>query len=326
MIASRRVFSAFVLVMVLGASACQPAAPVAPTQPPAAPAAASPTQTAAPVAQPQPTASAQQQQASAPLSIQLPPTQAPIAIAKAAPTPLPYLPTTTLGSLSTDQAATVTSIRQAVAAGDYARAIGQVQPLIDQLSGDPQQEVRLLFGQALVGHQQFDDALALSEQLIADTTDRLDVASASHLLKGEALRGLQRYDEAATEMRGVANQNPLVAAAVDDELVDMWTAANRPDQAVIDGQKGLDLAEPRLLKIDLAEKLGTAYVALDQTDAAMNAYRELLTAAGTKGYLGEQLYNLAVGASQLGNTDDAINALRTSIQQFPRSRTAPDAV
>ena len=55
-------------------------------------------------------------------------------------------------------------------------------------------------------------------------------------------------------------------------------------------------------------------------------YRQLLTAAGTKGYLGEQLYNLAVGASQLGRTDDAINALRTSIAQFPRSRKAPDAV
>src|SRR5207237_6993092 len=38
------------------------------------------------------------------------------------------------------------------------------------------------------------------------------------------------------------------------------------------------------------------------------------------------LYNLAVGASQLGRTDDAINALRTSISQFPRSRKAPDAV
>src|SRR5437868_1662691 len=58
----------------------------------------------------------------------------------------------------------------------------------------------------------------------------------------------------------------------------------------------------------------------------MEAYRQLLTAAGSKGYLGEQLYNLAVGASQLGRTDDAINALRTSISQFPCSRKAPDAV
>jgi soluble lytic murein transglycosylase len=58
----------------------------------------------------------------------------------------------------------------------------------------------------------------------------------------------------------------------------------------------------------------------------MEAYRQLLTAAGSKGYLGEQLYNLAVGESQLGRTDDAINALRTSISQFPRSRKAPDAV
>jgi soluble lytic murein transglycosylase len=106
----------------------------------------------------------------------------------------------------------------------------------------------------------------------------------------------------------------------------MWLTARRPDEAAVDGQKGLDAAQSRLGKIHLAEQLARAEVALSQTDAAMDAYRQLLTAAGSKGYLGEQLYNLAAGASQLGRTDDAINALRTSISQFPKSRNAPDAV
>jgi soluble lytic murein transglycosylase len=238
------------------------------------------------------------------------------------------LPVSALTTLPADQAQTVRTVQNALAAGDYARALSLIQPLQDQLGGEQQQEARLLYGQALLGNQQYDQALATADQLLNTTSEqqRQDLQSASRLLKGEALRGLQRYDEAAAEMRAVADANPLVAAAVRLELEDMWLAANQPDQAAIDGQKGLDTAEPRLLKIDLAEKLGTAEVALNQTDAAMDAYRQLLTAAGSKGYLGEQLYNLAAGAAQLGRTDDAISALRTSISQFPRSRKAPEAV
>jgi soluble lytic murein transglycosylase len=161
---------------------------------------------------------------------------------------------------------------------------------------------------------------------LLETTQRADLLSAARLLKGQALRGLGRFDEGAAEMRAVADANPLVSAAVRLELEDMWMAADRPSEAAADGHKGLDVAQPRLLKIELAEKLGAAEVALNHTDAAMDAYRQLLTAAGSKGYLGEQLYNLAAGTSQLGRTDDAINALRTSISQFPRSRKAPDAV
>ena len=103
----------------------------------------------------------------------------------------------------------------------------------------------------------------------------------------------------------------------------MWLAAKRPDEAAADGQKGLDVAQARLARIYMAEQLATAEVAQNHTDAAMDAYRQLLTAAGSKGYLGEQLYNLAEGASQLGRTDDAINALRTSIAQFPSREMPP---
>src|SRR5207302_7354084 len=131
--------------------------------------------------------------------------------------------------------------------------------------GEQQLEVRLLYGQALVGDRQFDKALATSEQLLKDAK-RQDLLSASQLLKGQALRGVERLDEAAAEMRAVAESNPLVTAAVRLELEDMWLAANRPDEAASDGKKGLDTAEARLLKIDLAEKLGTAEVALNQTD------------------------------------------------------------
>lgn len=307
---ARRAASVLVMVGLLGASACQSSVPPAPAPTNPAPQAEAPQ--AAP-GQPNPTVAP------------APPTAAPstqVPAPRPSPTPLPFLPAAWQSSLSADQQQTVHTAQGALAAGDYGHALDLLSPI-----KDVQPDVYLLYGQAQLGNSQYDDALAAAEHLLEEVpASRQDLQSASRLLKGEALRGQHRYDEAATEMRGVADANPLVAAAVRLELEDMWLGANRPDQAAVDGQQGLLVAEPRLLKIDLAEKLGNAEVALGDTDAALDAYRQLLTAAGSKGYLGEQLYNLAAGAAQLGRTDDAINALRTSISQFPRSRKAPDAV
>jgi soluble lytic murein transglycosylase len=320
----RRAVYVLAVVALLG-SACQLAAPATPEATPAQ-ANVPPASEATDAATAAPAASATVAP-SAPTSVAPAPTTPSVAQQpRATPTPLPMIPTSSLGTLPEQQRTAVRTGQAAVAAGDYPRAITIIEPLANQTSGDQQAEIRLLFGQALVGDRQYDRGLAVAQQLLSSTR-RADLLSASQLLKGQALRGLQRWDEAATEMRAVADNNPLVGPAVRLELEDMWlNEANRPDQAAADGKLGLDTAQARLLKIDLAEKLGTAEVALRDTDAAMDAYRQLLTAAGTKGYLGEQLYNLADGASALGRTDEAINALRTSIEQFPRSRKAPDAV
>jgi len=344
-LAARAVSHALAAVTLLAATACQPTAPAAPAAP--TPAAAS-TQAAAPTAapagpqstaalaattqpqpaattQPQPAATTQSQPAAA--TQQPPNPTAPPAAAAARPTPttLPTLPTSSLSSLPEDQRKSAREAQAAVAAADNARAISILEPLVESTNSEVQQELRVLLGHAQVGDRRFDQALD-SANATLEQTKRQDLVSAARTVKGQALRGLAMLDEAATELRAVADSNPLVAAAVRLELEDMWLAANRPDQAAEDGRKGLDQAQPRLLKIELAEALGRAHVALGQTDAAMDAYRQLLTAAGTRGFLGEQLYNLAEGASQLGRTDDAINALRTSIAEFPRSRKAPEAV
>ena len=243
----------------------------------------------------------------------------------ATPTALPTLPTSTLSTLPDAQRHAALQGQAAIAAGDYARAITLLEPLLDQTSAEPRAEVRVLLGHAQVGDRRFDAALETAETVLT-TSQRADLVSAARTVKGQALRGLGRVDEAATELRAVADANPLVAPAVRLELEDMWLNASRPDEAAADGHQGLAIAQPRLLKIALAEALARAEVALGRTDAAMDAYRQLLTAAGSRGFLGEQLYNLAEGASALGRTDDAINALRTSIAEFPRSRKAPDAV
>jgi peptidoglycan lytic transglycosylase len=328
MLAVRRAFHVLALLALTAATACQSVAPPTAEPTSASSAAQAPTSAAPPTQGAPPPQAAPPTQAapatSAPPTQAAPPTQPPAQV-RATPTSLPTLPTSSLGTLPEAQRKTVRDGQAALAAGDYSRALSILDPLVTQTSGDPQAEVRLLLAQALVGDRQFDKALAASEALLG-ATKRADLVSAMRLVKGQALRGLERFDDAASEMRAVADANPLVSAAVRLELEDMWLQASRPDQAAVDGQQGLDLAQPRLLKIELAERLGKAEVALGNTDAAMDAYRQLLTAAGTAGYLGEQLYNLAEGAAALGRTDDAINALRTSIDQFPRSRKAPDAV
>src|SRR5205823_10797746 len=135
------------------------------------------------------------------------------------------------------------------------RAVSLLEPLLSQLGAEQQAEVRLIYGQALLGDRQFDKALVTSEVLLSTTPARADLHSASRLLKGQALRGLERWDEAAAEMRAVADANPLVAAAVRLELETMWLDAYRPDEAAADGQQGLDIAPTgsRLLKTHLDE-------------------------------------------------------------------------
>lgn len=235
-----------------------------------------------------------------------------------------FVPRSVLATLPPETADVVAHARAALAAADGARALALLEPLQDSLSGDARAESQLLLAQALLVDHQPEKSLAAADYVLARTT-RPDLLSAARLARGQALRALQRFDDAAADLRAVAGTNPLVAPAVRLELQDMWLAANRPDEAAADGQLGLDMAQARLLKINLAEKLASARVRLNQTDAATDAYRQLLTAAGTKGYLGEQLYNLAVGASQLGRTDEAITALRTAISDFPKARTAPEA-
>ena len=325
--------SALVGLALVATAACQPAAPVVAPVPGATPASATPV--SATGTSPTTGAVSATPSAGTSTSVQGAPTATdPSAsttsaqarsVSKPTATPPPFLTHSSLATLPADQARAASDARLALAGGDFDRAEALLQPLLAALPGDPRLEIQLMYGQAQVGAHQFDAAIATAQSIL-DATSRADLVSAARLMRGQALRGLGRFDDAAAEMRAVADTNPLVAPAVRLELEDMWLAAGQPDQAASDGQKGLDTAQARLLTIDLAEKLATADVQLHQTDAAMDAYRQLLTAAGSKSYLGEQLYNLAEGATQLGRTDDAINALRTSIEQFPRSRKAPEAV
>ena len=66
-------------------------------------------------------------------------------------------------------------------------------------TGEPVENEEGALTRSGLGDRQFDAGLAAGETLLASTT-RADLVSAASLLKGQALRGLQRYDEAATTM------------------------------------------------------------------------------------------------------------------------------
>src|ERR1700704_578677 len=118
-----RGLSILALVAMVGSGACQVAAPSAPVQvepttittTPVTPPLATPVSTS----QPSPTAAL-----------------APTHPAKMTPTSVPTLPVTALGSLPPGQAATVRNGRNALAAGDYPRALSLLEPLVGELTGE----------------------------------------------------------------------------------------------------------------------------------------------------------------------------------------------
>ena len=158
----------------------------------------------------------------------------------------PALPTSALATLPAEQAAAVRDARAALAAGDYARALALLEPLLAQLSGEQLAEVRLLYGQAQVGDRQFTRALATvaGAAVPAPPAPDLRLRRAAAQRPGPARpRALGRGRQRDARRR---RRQPAVAAAVRLELEDMWLAANRPDEAAVDGQKGLDVAQARL--------------------------------------------------------------------------------
>src|SRR5205085_8742938 len=151
--AGRRALSIFAVVGLLGASACQPAAPLAtgPAAPPqsldeatAAPQAAPTSTSPSNVSAPQPTLTTPATQSVTPA---VAPTSPPVP--RSSPTPTPYLPASSLAALPPDQAETVHEAQSALAAGDAAHAISLLEALLAELVADQQLEVRLLYGHAI---------------------------------------------------------------------------------------------------------------------------------------------------------------------------------
>src|SRR5207245_5274978 len=138
-----RALSVLATLTILGSSACQPAAPAA--EPAADNAVAQPLATAVDAARVATPTSVTNSAAPTAASSAVGPAVTP----RPSPTSLPTLPTSVLGSLPADQAQIVRDGHAALAGGDFPRAIGLLEPVVNQFSGQLQAEVRLIYGQAL---------------------------------------------------------------------------------------------------------------------------------------------------------------------------------
>ena len=196
--------------------------------------------------------------------------------------------------------------------GDYSNAISAWHRLL------PLAEARyhLALCQALSG----DGAGAL-QTLATGTPDPRD-----GYVRGVALDAQNQHEQAMQAMADYANANPGVAPAVWLEIAERELNARRAEQAADATATALDLAQGRPLKERLLDVRAQALAILGNNDAAFDAHRQVLALATSEATLGEQLFHVAQVSRDLGKPDQAIQALKTALDQFPSASTTPDAL
>lgn len=205
-------------------------------------------------------------------------------------------------------------------AADYFRGVAESHG-----KGGLAAEARLRLGQAMAEAGQGQAALDALAGLERDYPDAEQMLLVPYF-RGIAYRALGQLDRAAEELGRYAASDPKTEAGVRLVLVQMYLDSRQPQQAAQEAEAGLKAAASRLMRIETMERLGRALMAVGDADGAFNAYRRVLAEAGSKYFLGEQLYNLAVAMRQLGRTQDAVRALKSAIVEFPKSRKAVDSI
>ncbi len=205
-------------------------------------------------------------------------------------------------------------------AADYFRHVAE-----SQAKGGLAAEARLRLAQALAEAGQGQAALDTLADLERDYPDS-EQARLAPYFRGLAYRALGQVDQAAEQLSRYAASDPTTEAGVRLVLVQMYLDARQPQRAAQEAEAGLKAPASRLMRIETMERLGRALMAVGDAEGAFNAYRQVLAEAGSRYFLGEQLFNLAVIMRQLGRPQDAIRALQTGIVEFPRSRKAVDSI
>jgi soluble lytic murein transglycosylase len=250
---------------------------------------------------------------------------APTAQPTVLPTPAPSPTPDRLAGVQADARAELERGYELLVGADYAAAIAHYEKLAGSPSGAGKAEAQLRLGQALARAEQAVRAKEVLETLRREQPSTRQAEEALGFL-AEAEAGQGNIDAAVGHVDALAKARPELGPSLRLKLAEWAASARRHDLSAQAAEAGLKDAQPRLLRIELAEKLGEARTALGDHEGAYQAYREILSIAGTASYLGEQLYNLAAAYRQIGREEEALRALQTAVRDFPRAKTAPNAV
>ncbi len=248
-----------------------------------------------------------------PAATSLPGTPSPtIASSTSAPAPAQGISTVAPAATAAPSNSDVAHARLLEVEGDYANAIAAWQQLLPL----PDARYNLALSQALS-----EDGAAALQTLSTGTPDSRD-----GYVRGLALDAQNQHDQAMQARADYANANPNVAAAVWLEVAERELNARRAQQAADATATALNLAEGRPLKERLLDVRAQALAILGNNDAAFDAHRQVLALATSDATLGEQLFHLAQVSRDLGKPDQAVQALKTALDQFPSASTTPDAL
>ncbi len=234
------------------------------------------------------------------------PVQLPTLTAPTAPTPAPTaLPAPTAAATPLPQEQLALGL-QAYRLGDYSAARSRLAALLtsQEIAGDTRRQAQFELAKAYLADGYFAEAIGTLDQLQAE--DDLSLAAAAvdavalqeiqalaGFLRGEALAGLGRYDEAIAAYTRFLQGYPAAAAAVQPKLADIYLALGNSEAAASAYQAAADGATNTVQQVGLLEKMAAVHSDAGRHAAAAAAYEAILSVAQIPVYRAEVMNKAA---------------------------------
>jgi soluble lytic murein transglycosylase len=240
-------------------------------------------------------------------------------------TPIPPTATYTPTPLPTATVVPKTAVDQANAAlrnGDYASAVKVYRSVLDQplLSVDPVLRASASFsaGNAALREGLFADAVTILSDFIQTypADGRLPQA---YFLRGDAYLGTSQWQPAIDDFTVYLQKRPgLLDSYAWERIGDAYLALQQPEQALISyGKAAQGMPRSVVPLLQLREKVAAAYLNAGDVNAAVAQYDEILKVAKNPPYRASIAYTAAQMLDKSGSTIQAISRYKAILAEYP---------
>ncbi|MFN3332212.1 MAG: tetratricopeptide repeat protein, partial [Caldilinea sp.] len=218
--------------------------------------------------------------------------------------------------------------RQLVRYGDYAAARTTLNQIVADASASSEQRAEALYdiGRAYLGEGLFGEALATFDQLDAllasAGSDPGQFGQKEHFLRGEALMGLGRYNDAIAAYWRFLEAYPWMNEAVQPRIARAYLALNDVDSAAAAYRRAIEDVGERVARARLLETLAQAYLDSGRPAQAAAAYDEILSIAENAGYRTQMFYKAGQSLAAAGDVAGAIDRWRSATTEAPDNYSA----
>lgn len=218
--------------------------------------------------------------------------------------------------------------RQLVRYGDYAAARTTLNQIAADASASSEQRAEALYdiGRAYLGEGLFGEALATFDQLdvllSSAGSDPGQFGQKEHFLRGEALTGLGRYNDAIAAYWRFLEAYPWMNEAVQPRIARAYLALNDVDSAAAAYRRAIEDVGERVARARLLETLAQAYLDSGRPAQAAAAYDEILSIAENAGYRTQMFYKAGQSLAAAGDAAGAIDRWRSATTEAPDNYSA----